>query len=69
MLMEEFLILEMLMEERRGKEKKEISHGQKRSKVQDGQISHVPGSQKSPWFGKAFGFYLDCDVNSLESLE
>ena len=31
----------------RGKEKKEISHGQKRSKVQDGQISHVPGSQKS----------------------
>ena len=60
----------MLMKERRGKEKKEISHDQKRSKVQDGQFSQVPGSQKkSPWFGKAFGFYLDCGVNSLESLE
>ena len=62
--------LEMLMEERRGKEKKEICHGQKRSRVQDGQLSQFLGSQKqSPWFGKAFAFYLDCDVNSLESLE
>ena len=61
------------MEERRGKEKKTRKRSamvKREEKVQDGQFSQVPWLlKKSPWFGKAFGFYLDYDINPLESLE